>query len=90
VFLSIDKLRKVMKIHVPNHLIIISMGVFLALNMFENIIHFSIGRNIKEKDNANIGIEMPETYDIIKIIFIMFVFAFLQAIFTYYFVIEGY
>ena len=40
-----------MKIHVPNHLIIISMGVFLALNMFENIIHFSIGRNIKEKDN---------------------------------------
>ena len=89
-FLSIDKLRKVMKIHVPNHLIIISMGVFLALNIFENIIHFSIGRNIKERDNANISLEIPETYDIIKIIFIMFVFAFLQAIFTYYFVIKGY
>jgi hypothetical protein len=67
------------------------MGVFLALNMFENIIHFSIGRNIKEKDNANIGvIEIPEYYDIIKIIFIMVVFAFLQAIFTYYFVLAGY
>lgn len=80
-----------MKIHVPNHLILISMGVFLALNMFENIIHFSIGRNIKEKDNANIGvIEIPEYYDIIKIIFIMVVFAFLQAIFTYYFVLAGY
>lgn len=80
-----------MKIHVPNHLILISMGVFLVLNMFENIIHFSIGRNIKEKDNANIGvIEIPEYYDIIKIIFIMVVFAFLQAIFTYYFVLAGY
>lgn len=80
-----------MKIHVPNHLILISMGVFLALNMFENIIHFSIGRNIKEKDNANIGvIEIPEYYDIIKIIVIMVVFAFLQAIFTYYFVLAGY
>lgn len=78
-----------MKIRVPNHLIIISMGVFLVLNMFENIIHFSIGRNIKEKDNSNIGIELPEKYDIIKIIFIMFVFAFLQAIFTYYFLIIG-
>lgn len=80
-----------MKIHVPNHLILISMGVFLALNMFENIIHFSIGRNIKEKDNANIGvIEIPEYYDIIKIIVIMVAFAFLQAIFTYYFVLAGY
>jgi hypothetical protein len=78
-----------MKIHVPNHLIIISMGVFLILNMFENIIHFSIGRNIKEKDNTNIGIELPEYYDIIKIMFIMLIFAFLQAIFTYYFVLAG-
>jgi hypothetical protein len=79
-----------MKIHVPNHLIIISAGVFLVLNMFENIIHFSIGRNIKEKGNAIISIEMPEYYDIIKIMFIMLVFAFLQAIFTYYFVLKGY
>jgi len=90
VFLSIDKLRKVMKIHVPNHLIIISAGVFLILNIFENIIHFSIGRNIKEKGNANIGLEIPEYYDIIKIMVIMLVFAFLQAIFTYYFVLKGY
>ena len=78
-----------MKIHVPNHLFIISMCVFLILNIFENIIHFSIGRNINEKNNANIKIELPEYYDIIKIIFIMMVFAFLQAIFTYYFIIIG-
>ena len=79
-----------MRIHVPNHLIIISMGVFLILNMFENLIHFSIGRNIREKDNSNIGIEFPEYYDIIKIMFIMLLFAILQAIFTYYFIISGY
>jgi hypothetical protein len=64
------------------------MGVFLVLNMFENIIHFSIGRNINEKNNVNIKIELPEYYDIIKIIFIMMLFAFLQAIFTYYFIID--
>jgi hypothetical protein len=66
------------------------MCVFLILNIFENIIHFSIGRNKKERDNSNIVIEIPEFYDIIKIIFIMIVFAFLQAIFTFYFVIKGY
>jgi hypothetical protein len=65
------------------------MGVFLILNMFENIIHFSIGRDINEKNNANIKIELPEYYDIIKIIFIMILFAFLPAIFTYYFIIIG-
>lgn len=79
-----------MKIHVPNHLIIISMVVFLFLNVFENIIHFSIGRNIKEKDNSNISIKIPEYYDIIKIMVIMLIFAVLQAIFTYYFIIKGY
>jgi hypothetical protein len=66
------------------------MGVFLILNIFENLIHFSIGRNIKEKNNSNISIEIPEYYDIIKIIVIMFIFALLQAIFTYYFLIKGY
>ena len=78
-----------MKIHVPNHLFIISMCVFLILNIFENIIHFSIGRNIKEKKNSKIELEIPEYYDIIKIMFIMIIFAILQALFTYYFIIIG-
>ena len=34
--------------------------------------------------SANIKIEIPEIYDIIKIIFIMCVFSILQALFTYY------
>ncbi len=73
-----------MKIHIPNNLILISIIVFLFLNMIENIIHFSIGRNIDTKDTPSINIEMPDTNDIIKIIFIMGVFSVLQALLTYY------
>jgi hypothetical protein len=73
-----------MKIHIHNNVILISMIVFLFINTIENIIHFSIGRNIDNKNTANIKIEIPEVYDIIKIIFIMCVFSILQALFTYY------
>jgi hypothetical protein len=73
-----------MKIHIHNNLILISMIVFLFINMIENIIHFSIGRNIDAKDTPFIKIEIPDTYDIIKIIFIMGVFSVLQALLTYY------
>jgi hypothetical protein len=73
-----------MKIHIHNNLILISIIVFLFLNMIENIIHFSIGRNIDTKDTPSINIEMPDTNDIIKIIFIMSVFSVLQALLTYY------
>jgi hypothetical protein len=73
-----------MKIHIHNNLILISMIVFLFLNMIENIIHFSIGRNIDGKDAPSINIEIPDTYDIIKIIFIMGIFSVLQALLTYY------
>jgi hypothetical protein len=60
------------------------MIVFLFLNTIENIIHFSIGRNIDSKNTANINIEIPEIFDMIKIIFIMGIFSILQALFTYY------
>jgi hypothetical protein len=73
-----------MKIHIHNNLILISIIVFLFLNMIENIIHFSIGRNIDGKDTSSINIEIPDTYDIIKIIFIMGIFSVLQALLTYY------
>jgi hypothetical protein len=73
-----------MKIHIHNNVILISMIVFLFINTIENIIHFSIGRNIDNKNTANIKLEIPEVYDIIKILFIMCVFSILQALFTYY------
>jgi hypothetical protein len=71
-------------IQLHHNVIAISMIVFLILNFIENIIHFSIGRNTDSKDTANIKIELPETYDIIKIVFTMIVFSILQALFTYY------
>ena len=76
-------------VHVPNHLIIISMVVFLILNIIENIIHFSIGRNVEGKYKTNIKIEIPEPYDILKITIIMIIFAILQALFTYFGVFYG-
>lgn len=79
-----------MKIHIPNHLIIISIIVFIFLNIIENIIHFSIGRNIQDKDKSNIKIEIPEPYDIIKITIIMIIFAILQALFTYFGIFYGF
>jgi hypothetical protein len=71
-------------IELHHNVIAISMIVFLILNLIENIIHFSIGRNIDNKNSPNIKIELPEFYDIIKILGIMIIFSILQASLTYY------
>lgn len=71
-------------INLHHNIIAISMIVFLILNFLENIIHFSIGRNINDINSTYISIKIPEFYDIIKIIFIMFIFSILQALLTYY------
>lgn len=67
----------------PYHIIITSMIVFFLLNFVENIIHFSIGRNVENKNDANIKVKIPEKYDLIKIIVIMVFFAMLQGVLTY-------
>jgi hypothetical protein len=67
------------------HIIIASMIAFFLLNFMENLIHFSIGRNVENKNDANINLKMPEKYDIIKILVIMIVFTILQGLFTYLF-----
>ena len=51
----------------------------------ENIIHFSIGRNIEDKDTSSISIKIPNIYDIVKILGIMILFSILQGVFTYLF-----
>lgn len=69
------------------HIIIISTLVFIALNIFENVIHFSIGRNIEgEHSITNIHLVKPSIVDTIKIVLVMVIFAVLQGIFTYFFV----
>lgn len=63
-----------------------SAGVFIILNTIENYIHYSVGRNIENKDSiTKIDFTMPTVADIVKIIIIMLVFAFLQASLTCYF-----
>lgn len=66
-------------------LFFISSIVFIVINIIENLIHFSIGRDIYDKEKlTNIKLVTPNKYDIIKIIIVMFIFAFLQGFFTNY------
>ncbi len=66
-------------------LFIISSVVFILINSIENIIHFTIGRDVYDKNNLYISkFIKPTKYDIIKIIIVMIIFAFLQGFFTNY------
>jgi len=68
------------------HLFIITSCVFIVLNTIENIIHFTIGRNVQFKNEMKpLQFELPTKYDIIKIVFVMIVFALLQGGMTCYF-----
>lgn len=59
-------------------LLLISFFVYLFVNLFENLIHYNIGRN----SDKEIKFEVPTKKDWIKIVFVMFFFAFLQGILT--------
>lgn len=66
-------------------LFFISSIVFIFINAIENIIHFSIGRDIHDKEKlTNIKFILPNKYDVIKIIIVMIIFALLQGFFTNY------
>ncbi len=64
-------------------IVIASTIAFIFLNLFENIIHFSIGRNVENKNEPNLQLTIPGGYDFIKIIVIMTIFSILQGLFTY-------
>jgi hypothetical protein len=63
------------------HLILISFTVYLFVNLFENIIHYNIG---KFSDHET-QIDIPTKKDWFKIIGVMCVFALLQGLLTYVF-----
>ena len=63
------------------HLIAISFFVYLFVNLFENLIHYTIGR-FSDKETK---IELPTKKDWIKILVVMLIFALLQGFLTYYF-----
>ena len=63
-----------------NKLLVVSFFVYLVVNLFENLIHYTIG---KFSHNHNGFIPPPD--DWIKIIVVMIVFAGLQGLLTCYF-----
>ena len=62
-------------------MIAISFVVYIFVNLFENVIHYNIGR-FSSKETK---IEIPSKEDFIKIVAVMCVFALLQGILTSYF-----
>ena len=63
------------------HIIAISFFVYLFVNLFENLIHYNIGRFSNKETKLN----LPTKEDWIKIVVVMCVFALLQGLLTYYF-----
>jgi hypothetical protein len=65
-----------------NKLLIVSFFVYLCVNMFENLIHYTIGKHSEDKNTDSI---LPPLNDWIRIILVMIVFAALQGALTCYF-----
>ena len=63
------------------HLIIISFIVYLFVNLFENIIHYNIGKF----SNRETQLDIPTKKDWFKIIVVMCTFALIQGLLTYVF-----
>ena len=63
------------------HIIAISFFVYLFVNLFENVIHYNIGRF----SNRETHFELPTKTDFVKIAAVMFLFALLQGVLTCYF-----
>jgi hypothetical protein len=63
------------------HLIVISFLAYLIVNLFENLIHYNIGRFSNQKTK----LELPTRKDWVKIVIVMCIFALLQGLLTYAF-----
>ena len=63
------------------HLIVISFLAYLIVNLFENLIHYNIGRF----SNQETKLELPTRSDWVKIVVVMCIFALLQGLLTYAF-----
>jgi hypothetical protein len=63
------------------HIIAISFFVYLFVNLFENLIHYNIGRF----SNQETKLDFPSPKDFIKIALVMCIFALLQGLLTNYF-----
>ena len=71
----------------PEYVIVISMLVFIVLNIIENIIHFNMGKYSGTELNYKKLFEVPNFKDLVDICIIIIVFAFLQGVLTNWFII---
>jgi len=63
------------------HIIAVSFLIYIFVNLFENMIHYNIGRFSGKETKF----DLPSKSDFIKIAVVMCVFALLQGILTSYF-----
>ena len=63
------------------HIIVISFLVYLFVNLFENMIHYNIGKF----SNKETKLDLPSKQDWMKIVMVTLIFALLQGLLTYYF-----
>ena len=63
------------------HIIAITFLVYIFVNLFENMIHYNIGRF----SNKETKLELPNKKDFIKIVVVMCIFALIQGLLTSYF-----
>ena len=63
------------------HIIAVSFFVYIFVNLFENMIHYNIGRF----SNKETKFELPNKKDFIKIVIVMCIFALIQGLLTSYF-----
>jgi hypothetical protein len=63
------------------HIIAISFFVYLFVNLFENLIHYNIGRF----SNRETKLDFPSQGDFLKIVIVMCIFALIQGLLTNYF-----
>jgi len=59
-------------------LLLISFMVYLFVNLFENLIHYNIGKY----SNSAIQLDLPTNKDWVKIVAVMVTFALIQGILT--------
>ena len=65
-----------------NHIFIISMVVYIVINLVENTIHYNIGRNFDIRYLRDIKFIPPSHVDFTRIVSVMAMFAILQGLFT--------
>ena len=67
--------------HASFHIIVVSFFVYLFVNLFENLIHYNIGRF----SNKETKLKLPTKKDWVKIVIVMCVFALVQGLLTLFF-----